>query len=34
VAVLEQELKAVAAEPIVVERQADVVSDEEGTPEG
>jgi simple sugar transport system ATP-binding protein len=34
VAVLEQEVKAVAAEPIVVERQADVVSDEEGTPEG
>jgi hypothetical protein len=27
-------VKAVAAEPLVVERQTDVVSDEEGTPEG
>jgi simple sugar transport system ATP-binding protein len=34
VAVLEQEVKAVAAEPVVVERRADVVSDEEGRPEG
>jgi hypothetical protein len=34
VAVLEQEVKAVAAEPVVVERQADAVSDEEAAPEG
>jgi hypothetical protein len=34
VAVLEQEVKAVAAEPLVVERTAEDVSDEEGTPEG
>ena len=34
VAVLEQEVKAVAAEPLVVEREAEVVSEEEATPEG
>ncbi len=33
-AVLEQEVKAVAAEPVVVEPQAGVVSEEEATPEG
>jgi simple sugar transport system ATP-binding protein len=33
-AVLEQEVKAVAAEPIVAEPQSDVVSDEEAKPEG